>query len=331
MLTHRLAAITAIALASALVATSQRAPVPRENLPRTADGKPNLQGIWQASSTAAADLQDHSARIQHAGRAVRGRRRRNPVSALGRREEGRELSKSPEGRSAQQMLHARRSSDHVSGFPVSDLPDAPGHCDDLRMVAGLSPDPYRRQSAPRRHRFLDGRFARPLGGRHAGGGRQPTTTTKPGSTWRGFSQRRAPRGRAIPHDRPRHDRVRSDHRRRESFHQAVDHPTSPLRRRTDRDRLFEYVCQAEAEEANGAFTREERTWYPGNGTPPPAMPSSRSAASARDSGERRRRTFAGRPDGKPDLQGFYVPDAGGANYGLEKRAAQRRSRRPDEA
>jgi hypothetical protein len=26
------------------------------------------------------------------------------------------------------------------------------------------------------------------------------------------------------------------------------------------------------------------------------------------------------PDGKPDLNGFYVPDAGGANYGLEKRA-----------
>jgi hypothetical protein len=27
-----------------------------------------------------------------------------------------------------------------------------------------------------------------------------------------------------------------------------------------------------------------------------------------------------RTNGKPDLQGFYVPDAGGANYGLERRA-----------
>ena len=25
------------------------------------------------------------------------------------------------------------------------------------------------------------------------------------------------------------------------------------------------------------------------------------------------------PDGKPDLEGFYEPDGGGANYGLEKR------------
>ena len=41
-----------------------------------------------------------------------------------------------------------------------------------------------------------------------------------------------------------------------------------LHRRTDRDRLFEYVCQAEKEEVNGAFTREERTWYPGS----PAAP-----------------------------------------------------------
>ena len=59
-----------------------------------------------------------------------------------------------------------------------------------------------------------------------------------------------------------------------------------LHRRTDRDRLFEYVCQAEAEEANGAFTREERTWYPGNGTTPAADGRGRSAF-ARDSGESR--------------------------------------------
>src|SRR5207253_1788424 len=47
--------------------------------------------------------------------------------------------------------------------------------------------------------------------------------------------------------------------------------TIPLRRRTDRDRLFEYVCQAEVEETNGAFTREERTWYPGDRPQPPAF------------------------------------------------------------
>jgi len=32
-------------------------------LPRTPDGKPNLQGIWQVLNTAAWDIQDHSARL----------------------------------------------------------------------------------------------------------------------------------------------------------------------------------------------------------------------------------------------------------------------------
>jgi hypothetical protein len=36
----------------------------------------------------------------------------------------------------------------------------------------------------------------------------------------------------------------------------------PLHRHKDMDRLLEYQCQAEKEEANGAFPREERTWYP---------------------------------------------------------------------
>ena len=36
----------------------------------------------------------------------------------------------------------------------------------------------------------------------------------------------------------------------------------PLHRQTDLTRLFEYQCQAEKEEANGAFERDPRTWYP---------------------------------------------------------------------
>src|SRR5436309_2611379 len=33
-----------------------------KTLPRTADGKPNLQGIWQVRNRASYDLQDHAAR-----------------------------------------------------------------------------------------------------------------------------------------------------------------------------------------------------------------------------------------------------------------------------
>ena len=79
-----------------------------------------------------------------------------------------------------------------------------------------------------------------------------------------------------------------------------------LRRRTDRNRLFEYVCQAEAEEASGAFTREERTWYPGSGTAAMATTSlitpPRSPVTPVNTVTNLRRP----ENGKPDLQGFYV-------------------------
>src|SRR5687768_4582357 len=48
-----------------------QAPPARGTIPRTADGRPNLQGIWQVRNRAAYDLQDHHARHgMPAGRGV---------------------------------------------------------------------------------------------------------------------------------------------------------------------------------------------------------------------------------------------------------------------
>ena len=70
----------------------------------------------------------------------------------------------------------------------------------------------------------------------------------------------------------------------------------PLHRQTDADRIFEYQCQAEAEEASGAFEPERRTWYPG-----PSVDRARPPAEWKDvqtpwkrTGAKRRRSSAWR-------------------------------------
>lgn len=87
----------------------------------------------------------------------------------------------------------------------------------------------------------------------------------------------------------------------------------PLVRQTDMTRLLEYQCQAEAEEASGAFEPVDELWYPapvpadfdadaGADLPLPAVPAD----------------IRRRDDGTPDLTGLYTQGAI-ANYGLEKR------------
>jgi hypothetical protein len=91
-----------------------------------------------------------------------------------------------------------------------------------------------------------------------------------------------------------------------------------LHRRTDLPRLYEYQCQAEKEEANGAFERDLRTWYPAE--PPPGNARFDARASANLPLPERTGEIRRLPDGKPDLSGWYELDAGGGNYGLERRA-----------
>ncbi len=59
-------ALTGAALLTALLFSACRGAEqgpPQGAVPRTPDGKPDLQGIWQAMTTAAHDIQDHHARL----------------------------------------------------------------------------------------------------------------------------------------------------------------------------------------------------------------------------------------------------------------------------
>ena len=98
-----------------------------------------------------------------------------------------------------------------------------------------------------------------------------------------------------------------------------------LVRQKNLPRIPEFECQAEKEEANGAFERETHTWYPKAGARP-APPEKDATAksplppsgplSVLQPGTKLRRGA----DGKPDLNGYYQSDNGTANQGLERHA-----------
>ena len=61
MLVMTTATAVAAVLWLAVRPTAGQAPPAAYRAPRTADGKPNLNGIWQALNTANWDIQDHAA------------------------------------------------------------------------------------------------------------------------------------------------------------------------------------------------------------------------------------------------------------------------------
>jgi hypothetical protein len=135
---RHLATITVIALTSPLFAAPPRTPVTQPPLLRTADGKPNLQGIWQASSTAAADLQDHAARNNMlAGRSVvfGAEIPYQPWAAAKKTENFQNrLKADPLAKCYMPGVPRIMYLDfpfQIFQFPVSDLPDTAGRCHDF--------------------------------------------------------------------------------------------------------------------------------------------------------------------------------------------------------
>jgi hypothetical protein len=93
----------------------------------------------------------------------------------------------------------------------------------------------------------------------------------------------------------------------------------PLKRQTEMTRLLEYQCQAEVEEANGVFEPEEEFWYPA------PIPETNTPFDITARSELPLPTVPAdiqrQADGSPDISGTFSADARGrgANYGLEAR------------
>jgi hypothetical protein len=313
---YRLATITAIALSAALIAAAQGTPAPREQpLPRTADGKPDFEGIWQASSSAAADLQDHVASFNMlAGRSVvaGGAIPYQPWAAAQKAENFKNRQTAdPLGKCYMPGVPRIMYLDFP--FQIFQTPKA------IAMAFEWELD-YRLIYMDGTPHMTDSDFW--MGdsrGRWDGDALVVDVSDINDKTWfdmagdfHSDALHVVERYRMTGHDTIQYEATIEDSK-------VFTKPWTiniTLHRRTDRDRLFEYSCESELEEVSGAFTREDRTWYPGSPTAPPVAmaPSSHEPAPAEAVADLRRT-----PYGKPDIQGFYESKARGANQGLEAR------------
>jgi hypothetical protein len=316
---YHLVTIAVVGLTSAVSAAPARSTAPTSGIPRTADGRPNFQGIWQATSTASADLQDHAGDLNMlAGRSVvvGGAIPYQPWAAA-KRAENFEHRLKDDPLNQCYMPGAPRIMYMDFPFQIFQTTSAVAMTFEWSLLYRLIyTDASPHQKDVMENWMGDSR------GRWEGDTLVVDVASYNDKTW--FDMAGDFHSDAL-HVVERYRMADRDTIQYEATIDDVKVFTKPwtisvaLHRRTDRDRLYEYVCQAEVEEANGAFAREPRTWYPGDGTQPSTMPLPQRAFStpAKVTANVRRLS-----DGTPDLQGFYESKTQGANQGLQRHAGQ---------
>lgn len=285
------------------------------NLPRTADGKPNLEGIWQAQSRAAYDVQDHSALDgMPASRGV---------------VEGGEIPyQTWAAAKHQENFNKRKTADPLAqcflpGVPRIMYMDYPFQifqtAEHLAITFEWS-QVYRliyTTGKPPLHEGVES-WMGDSRGRWEGDTLVVTVEGQNDKTWfdmagdfHSEALKVVERYTLIDADIIRYEVTLEDPK-------VFTKPwkmSLPLVRQKNMDRVLEYQCQAEAEEAAGLFERDARTWYPESGPAPAtaALPPGGTVAAVKP-GANLKRTA----DGKPNLAGYYTAMGGGANYGLER-------------
>jgi hypothetical protein len=238
-------------------------------IPRTANGRPNLQGIWQARNAAAADLLDHAAAHEMrpgrsvvdgneipyqpwaAARKVENAANRATADPLARCY----MPGVPRIMYMPYPFHLFQTSDHVAiTFEWSQV---------FRLI-------YTNGSKP--HDGIEF-WMGDSRGRWEGDTLVVDVANHNDKTWFDMA--------GNFHSEALHlvERFTMTDANTIQYEVTVEDPkvftrpwkmSMPLHRHTDMDRILEYQCQAEAEEANGDFERDPKTWYPGPVTPPTA-------------------------------------------------------------
>jgi hypothetical protein len=264
------AALVIMAVAAHVAVADGQAPGPATRaagssaasaVPRTADGRPNLEGFWQVRNRAAYDLQDHVARHgMPAGRGVvvGGEIPYQPWAAAKRRENfAKRATEDPLGKC------------YMPGVPRIMYMDFPFQIFQTRDHVAITFE------WTQVHRLLYTNGSKPhdgiefwMGdsrGRWEGDTLVVNVTNHNDRTW--FDMAGNFHSEAL--------RVVERYSMRDAdtiqYEATIEDPkvftrpwtiSMPLHRHKDMTRLLEYQCQAEVEEANGAFEREPRTWYP---------------------------------------------------------------------
>src|SRR5262245_37280359 len=236
-------------------------PASAAHLPRTTDGKPNLQGIWQVRNRASYDLQDHAAKHgMPAGKGV---------------VEGGEIPYQPwAAQKKQENVANRQTADPLAKCYMPGVP---------RIMYMEFPFQI---FQTRDHIAMTFEWSQVFRLIHTNGTKAP-----PGlDFWMGDSRGHW-EGDTLVVDVVDHnektwfDMAGNFHSEKMTLverYTLIDADTiryevtiqdpkvftkswkisMPLYRQKDVDRILEYQCQAEAEEANGEFERNPKTWYP---------------------------------------------------------------------
>jgi hypothetical protein len=253
--------LLALALAAVPAAQSGAQPGP---VPRDAAGRPDFSGIWQALNEADVSLEDHLARLgMPAGRSV---------------VQGGSIPYQPWARKKQQEHFASRATAdplaqcYMPGVPRIMYMDFPFQIFQSRNHVAITFEwsqvfrlIYTNGSKP-----VDGIefWMGDSRGRWEGDTLVVEVTNHNDKTW--FDQsgnfhsnalKVVERFALLDADTIQYDVTIEDPK----VFSAPWRMRMPLHRRKDMARLLEYQCQAEVEEANGAFPRDPLTWFPGAG------------------------------------------------------------------
>ena len=234
---------------------------PAAPIPRMADGRPNLQGIWQVRNRASADLQDHVARYgMPAGRSV---------------VDGGEIPYQPWAAAKKAENFASRA----TADPLSHcyLPGVPRimYMEWPFQIFQTSTHVAMTFEWTQVYRLIYTNGSKPADGiefwmgdsrgRWDGDTLVVEVTNHNDRTWFDMAGNFHSEALKVVERYTLLDRDTLQYEATIEDPKAFTRPwkiSMPMYRHKDMVRLLEYQCQAEKEEASGDFEREPRTWYP---------------------------------------------------------------------